>query len=287
MNMIKTGLLMVVLFALFMGLGQMIGGSNGLIIGFVMALVMNFGAYWFSDKIAIAVSGGIEVSAADARHLHATVRDLAGRADLPMPRVYIIPSMQPNAFATGRNPSHASVAVTQGLLEMLPQEELEGVLAHELAHVKHRDILICSVAATFVAAIGMVARILQMEMFFGGGNDREERGNPLLALIGAMLVSLVAVLVQLAISRAREYEADRGGAAICGNPLALARALQRIEVAAERHPEAVNPAVSHMYIVNPGGGDLARAIGAMFRTHPLTEDRVARLQAMVGVFARA
>ena len=282
-NTLKTGLLMAFLFALLMGLGRMIGGANGLVIGFAIALVMNFGAYWFSDRIALSMGGAVEVTPAEATDLYRTVQRLADRAGLPMPRLYIIPTDQPNAFATGRDPEHAAVAVTEGLLRMLPQAELEGVLAHELAHVKHRDILISSVAATIVGAIGFVAQMLQMQAFFGGmrHEDEEDGANPLFALIGAILISVVATLVQLAISRAREYDADRGGAAICGRPLALASALRHIEAAAERMPLNVNPASAHMYIIDPRGG-LMRSLAALMSTHPATDDRVARLEAMAG-----
>jgi len=280
-NALKTGLLMVVLFALFMGLGRLIGGPSGLLVGFALALVMNFVAYWFSDKMALAVSGAQQVSESEAPGLYRVVADLARRASLPMPRVYVIPSMQPNAFATGRNPSNAAVAVTEGLLRMMSVDELEGVVAHELAHIRNRDILISSIAATIVGAISLVTQMLQFRALFGGGRDDDgESANPLAALLTAVVFGIAATLVQLAISRAREYEADRVGAQISGNPLALASALRRIEGAAERMPMAVSPAASHMYIINPLGGDSLRSLAALFRTHPLTEERVARLEAM-------
>ena len=281
MNALKTGLLMVVLFAIFMGVGALFGGRSGLIIGFGLALVMNFFAYWFSDKVALSMTRAQEVSQADAPQLYGMVANLAQRAELPMPRVYIIPSDQPNAFATGRDPNHSAVAVTEGIMRALPPDELEGVMAHELAHIKNRDILISSVAATVVGAIGFLAQMAQWGAMFGGyhrGDDDEGGGgNPLLILVGTLIASLAATLVQLAISRSREFEADRIGAQICGRPLSLANALQRIEHSAERMPMNMNPAASHMFIINPLGGDRLRSIAALFRTHPLTEDRVAAL----------
>lgn len=281
MNALKTGILMVALFALFMFVGSWVGGRNGMVIAFFLALAMNFFAYWFSDKIALMMGGAQEVSEAEAPQLYRTVGRLAVNAGLPMPRVYVIPSPQPNAFATGRDPNHSAVAVTQGLMQMLSQDELEGVIAHELAHIKHRDILISSIAATIAGAIGLIAQMLQFSAIFGGARDEDgEHVNPLAALIGAMLIGLVATLIQLAISRAREYEADRGGAEICGRPLSLANALRKIEYAAERMPMNVNPAASHMYIINPLGGDLLRGMMSLMRTHPETADRIQRLEQM-------
>jgi heat shock protein HtpX len=283
MNTLKTGLLMVALFALLMGLGTLFGGKQGLIIGFGLALATNFFAYWFSDKMALSMSGAQEIDESQAPDLFRMIARLAQSAGLPMPRVYIIPSEQPNAFATGRDPNHSAVAVTQGILQLLSPEELEGVLAHELAHVTHRDILISSIAATIAGAIGFIAQMAQFNAMFGGyrGDNEEGRGgNPLLLLVGAMVAAVAGTIIQLAISRTREFAADRGGAEICGNPLALASALQRIEYAAERMPMNVNPAAAHMYIINPLGGDALQSIAALFRTHPPTEERIARLQAM-------
>lgn len=278
MNILKTGLLMAALFALFMGLGSIIGGSNGLIIGFVFALAMNFFGYWFSDRLALAMSGAQPVSEAQAPGLYRMVARLAQRANLPMPRVYIIPSPQPNAFATGRNPKHSAVAVTEGLMGLLSEDEMEGVIAHELAHIKNRDILISSIAAVVVGAISFIA---QFGMFFGGGQDEEgESVNPFVFLAVAIFSYIAAFMIQMAISRAREYEADRVGAEICGRPISLANALRRIEYYAENRPMQVNPAASHMYIINPLGGDRLRSLAALFRTHPMTHDRVARLEAM-------
>lgn len=282
-NTLKVGLLMTALFALFMGLGALAGGKNGLIIGFVFALGTNFVSYWFSDKLALSMSGAQEVDEAQAPQLFRTVARLAQNAGLPIPRVYIIPSPQPNAFATGRDPNHSAVAVTEGILQVLSQEELEGVLAHELAHVQHRDILISSIAATIAGAIGLFAQMAQWGAIFGGySRDERDRegGNPFLVLIGAIVASMAATMIQLAISRNREFEADRGGAEISGKPLALASALHKIERVAERMPMQINPAAAHMYIVNPLGGDTLRSITALFRTHPPTEERITRLEEM-------
>jgi len=286
MNTLKTGLLMALLFGLFMALGRWLGGPGGLVIGFALALATNFFAYWFSDKMALAMSGAQEVDEARAPDLYAMVRRLARNANLPMPRVYVTPAPQPNAFATGRNPQHSAVAVTQGILQLLPPDELEGVLAHELAHIKNRDILISSIAATMGGAISMVAQMAQFSALFGGlnrSNDDEEGSggaNPLGLLVGIIVAPLAAFLIQMAISRTREYGADRGGAEISGKPLALARALRRIETYAERAPMNINPAASHMYIINPLGGDTLKSLATLFRTHPLTDERVARLEAL-------
>lgn len=281
MNVLKTGLLMAVLFGLFMAVGRLLGGPQGLVIGFVFALVTNAIAYWFSDRMALAMSGAQEVSEEQAPGLFRMVARLAQNANLPMPRVYIIPNNQPNAFATGRDPKHAAVAVTQGIVNLLSPQELEGVLAHELAHIQHRDILLSSIAATMAGAISMVAQMFQFHALFGGLQDDDEgRANPLAVLFALLVAPIAALLIQMAISRTREYEADRGGAQISGNPLALASALRKIEYAAERIPMGVNPATSHMYIINPLGGDALQSIAALFRTHPITEERIARLEAM-------
>jgi heat shock protein HtpX len=283
-NTLKTTVLLAALFGLFILIGRWLGGVNGMIIGFLLAVAMNFFAYWYSDKMALAMSGAQPVSPAEAPGLYRMVSRLTQRANIPMPRLYVIPTMQPNAFATGRNPENAAVAVTAGLMEMLPPDELEGVIAHELAHIRNRDILTSSVAATVGGAISFLAQIAQFQAFFGGlgGHNDDEEGsvNPLGLLLGAIVAPIAATLIQLAISRTREYDADRGGAQISGNPLALANALRRIESIAERRPFPVNPAASHMYIINPLGGDVLRGLTALFRTHPLTEERVARLEAL-------
>lgn len=283
MNTLKTGILMAGLFGLFMVLGRVFGGTAGLLLGFAFALATNFFAYWFSDRVALSMSGAKAVDEAQAPGLYRMVRRLTQSAGLPMPSVHIIPSAQPNAFATGRDPNHAAVAVTEGLLRSLDEEELEGVLAHELAHVQHRDILISSIAATFAGAITLLVHVLQIGMLFGGlgrSGDDGEGTNPLAALAAIIFAPLAAMVIQLAISRSREYEADRGGAIMSGKPLALASALRRIEHAAEQRPMQVSPASSHMFIINPLGGDSVRSLAALFRTHPLTEERIARLQAM-------
>lgn len=284
MNTLKTAALMGALFGLFMLLGRWLGGQQGLILGFVFALATNFFAYWFSDKVALSMSGARPVTPEQAPGLYRMTEELSRRAGIPTPRLYVIPTDQPNAFATGRNPQNAAVAVTEGITRLLPPQELAGVIAHELAHIKNRDILISSVAATVGGAISFVAQMLQFRAFFGGlggGDDDEEGGaNPLGLLAGAILAPLAATVIQLAISRTREFAADRTGAEISGNPLALANALRRIEHAAERMPLGVNPSAAHMYVINPLGGDALRSLAALFRTHPLTDDRVTRLEEM-------
>ncbi|MGC8669338.1 MAG: zinc metalloprotease HtpX [Chthonomonadales bacterium] len=278
-NTMKTTVLMAALFGLFMAVGGLIGRGGGLVVGFLLAAGLNFFAYWFSDKVALAMSGAQEVTEAEAPELFHIVRKLAAQAGLPMPRVYITPSPQPNAFATGRDPHHAAVAVTQGILQALTPDELEAVLSHEMAHVQHRDILISSVAATIAGAISLIVQILQFEMFFGGYGRGERRGGNPLALLAAIIVApIAATLIQLAISRSREYEADRGGALISRKPLELARALAKLENYAQSIPVAVNPASAHMYIVNPLAGTSGMGLAALFRTHPPTEERIARLQ---------
>ncbi|HSK11167.1 MAG TPA: zinc metalloprotease HtpX [Vicinamibacterales bacterium] len=272
-NGIKTALLLGLLSGLLLVIGQLLGGQSGLVIAFGFAVVMNFASYWFSDKIVLKMYRARQVG--PEHPLHGTVERLAQRGGLPMPRVYIIPDMSPNAFATGRNPSHAAVAATEGILRLLDERELEGVLAHELAHVKHRDILISSVAATIAAAIMMVARMAQFAAFFGGGSRDGDRGsNPIALLATIILAPLAAMLIQAAISRSREFAADRGGAAIAGNPYGLADALRKIEAAAKRVPLEANPATAHMFIVKPfSTGGLV----SLFSTHPPTEQRIRAL----------
>ena len=278
-NNAKTFMLLAGMTALFMGVGYMIGGRSGIIFAFGFALIMNFVSYWFSDKIALSMSGAREVGPQDAPEFYSMVQRLAQRANLPMPRVYIIPEMTPNAFATGRNPKHSAVAATQGILQMLSREELEGVMAHELAHIQHRDILISTIAATFAGALSSLANMFMWTSMFGGHDD-EDGGSPL-GMVGALLMMILApiaaALIQMAVSRSREFEADRGGAAICGNPMALANALLKLERGAEVMPMHVNPATAHMYIVNPLRGE---SFASLFSTHPPTAQRVARLQEM-------
>ena len=271
---------MAALTAIFMLAGGALGGSNGMVLALLMALGMNFFAYWFSDKMALKMSGAQEVSTAEAPDLHRMVATLASRANLPKPRVYIIHQDTPNAFATGRNPDHAAVAVTTGLMRILKQDELEGVLAHELAHIQNRDILISSIAATMAGAIGYMASMAQWAMIFGGGrsNDDNDGGGGLLGSLAMMILApLGASLIQMAISRSREFQADATGAAICGHPMALASALQQLEISNRRRPLDVNPATAQMYIVNPlSGGKLAR----LFSTHPPVQERIKRLAAL-------
>ncbi|MDX6749988.1 zinc metalloprotease HtpX [Geminicoccaceae bacterium 1502E] len=282
MNLLRTGLLLAALTALFLTAGWLVGGQGGLLIALLLALGMNAMAYWNGHKMVLRMHGARVVTRMSAPELHGLVEELAGRAGLPVPGVYVIDSDQPNAFATGRDPAHAAVAATTGILRTLPRDELAGVIAHELAHIKNRDTLIMTVAATLAGAIGFIANFA---FFFGGSRGNGERGSPFgfLGTLAAMLLApLAATLVQLAISRTREYAADRSGAEISGNPLGLARALQRIEQAAAGRVMASaerNPASAHLFIVNPlrmGGVD------SLFRTHPKTEERVRRLVEMAG-----
>lgn len=277
-NLMKTAILMAAITALFMAIGSFIGGRAGMMLALVVALGMNFFSYWFSDKLVLRMYNAREVDASSAPQFYGMVQDLAQRAGLPMPRVYLIDEAAPNAFATGRNPQNAAVAATTGILRVLNERELRGVMAHELAHVKHRDILISTVSATMAGAISMLANFA---MFFGGRDSEGRPANPIAGIAVALLAPLAAGLIQMAISRAREFEADRGGAAISGDPRALASALQKIHayaaggvplMAAERHPET-----AQMMIMNPlrGGG-----LRGLFSTHPSTEERVERLLAM-------
>lgn len=272
----KTFILMAALTALFMFAGEALGGRGGMIFALIMAGVMNISAYWFSDKMALAMSGAREVSRTEAPQLHEVVEELASRAGLPKPRVYIIDNPTPNAFATGRNPEHAAVAVTQGLLQILNRDELAGVLAHELGHVKNRDVLISSVAAVMAGAISYLATMAQWAMIFGGfSRDNDEGAGGLLGGLAMMIVApLAAMLIQLAISRSREYQADRTGAALHGRPQDLASALQRLEDANHRLPMQVNPATAQMYIVNPL---TAGTVANLFSTHPPIQERIRRL----------
>jgi heat shock protein HtpX len=276
-NLMKTAILMAAITALFMALGQMLGGRSGMMIALVVALGMNFFSYWFSDKLVLKMYNAREVDETTAPQFVRMVRELADKAQLPMPKVYLIDEAAPNAFATGRNPQHAAVAATTGIIQVLSARELRGVMAHELAHVRHRDILISTVSATMAGAISMLANF---GMMFGGRDSTGRPANPLVGLLVAILAPLAASLIQMAISRAREFEADRGGAEISGDPQALASALDKIHRyaqgiplgPAERHPET-----AQMMIMNPlsGGG-----LRGMFSTHPSTEERVARLMAM-------
>lgn len=273
-NMFKTGLLMAALTAVFMVAGQLLGGSNGMLFALIMALAMNFFAYWYSDQMALKMSGAREASSSEAPALHQMVASLSSRAGLPKPRIYIIHQDTPNAFATGRNPDHAAVAVTSGLMRLLNPDELEGVLAHELGHIKNRDILISSIAATMAGAIGYMASMAQWAMIFGGRSDEDGDGGLIGSLLLMILAPIGASIIQMAISRSREFQADATGAAICGHPRSLASALQQLESLNRRHPMQVNPATAQMYIVNPlAGGRLAN----LFSTHPPIHERIRRL----------
>jgi len=274
-NSLKTVLLLGLLSGLLLALGEFLGGAQGLVTAFLFAGVMNFVSYWWSDKIVLKMYRAQEVG--PEHRLSVIVRRLATQAGLPMPKVYIIPDPSPNAFATGRNPSHAAVAATEGVLRLMTDHELEGVIAHELAHVKHRDILISSVAATVAAAIMMVARMAQFAAFFGGGGGRnDERGgsNPFALLATIIVAPIAAMLVQAAISRSREFDADAGGAKIAGNPYGLADALRKLESASKQIPLDANPATAHMFIIKPFS---AGGLMNMFSTHPPTEQRIAKL----------
>jgi heat shock protein HtpX len=273
-NGLKTALLLGILSALLLGLGEVLGGANGLMIAFVFAAVMNLGSYWFSDKIVLRMYKATEVG--PEHQLYKIVERLTARASLPMPKVYIIPDASPNAFATGRNPSHAAVAATEGILRVLSEPELEGVIAHELAHVKHRDILISSVAATIAAAIMMVARMSQFAAMFGGYGGRDDRNgtNPITLIATIIFAPLAAMLIQMAISRSREFAADAGGAALAGNPYGLAEALRKIDAVSKRVPLDANPATAHMFIIKPFAG---AGLMSLFSSHPPTEARIAAL----------
>ncbi len=281
-NMFKTFMFLAALTVLFMFVGRMIGGQSGMTIALVLALGMNFFAYWYSDKMALAMSHAREVSQAESPNLHSIVAKLAMSAGIPKPRVYIIDQETPNAFATGRNPEHAAVAVTAGILRLLTHEELEGVLAHELAHIKNRDILISSVAAVFAGAISYLASMAQWALIFGGlgSSDDDDGGGGIIGAVIMMIVApIAAMLIQMAISRSREYLADATGAQICHHPEALASALKKLEEWNQRVPMEVNPATAQMYIVNPlTSGTIAN----LFSTHPPMQERIRRLLEMRG-----
>lgn len=277
-NQIKTLLLLGALTGLILFFGKLIGGTRGMQIALIIAAAMNFFSYWFSDKIVLRMYGAQEVNEQEAPQLYAMVADLAREAQIPMPRVYIIPEESPNAFATGRNPEHAAVAVTQGILRLLNAAELKGVLAHEIGHVRNRDILIQSIAATLGGAIMVLADMVRWSAIFGGSRDSEEGGgNALAGLIFAFLAPIAAMLIQMAISRSREYIADATGAQLCHNPESLARALEKLAYGSQQIPLAANPATENMFIVSPltGGG-----LMSLFSTHPPIEERIARLRAM-------
>ena len=280
MNFFKTTILLAVLTAMLVFAGDALGGRIGAITALIFAGIMNFVTYWFSDKIVLMMYRAKPVTEADAPELYAITRDLTMKAGLPMPKVYIMGNDTPNAFATGRNPGHAAVAVTTGIMRLLTREELTGVLAHELAHIQNRDILISTIAATIAGAISYLAHMAQWAAMFGGTRDNEREGNPIALIVMMIVAPLAAMIIQMAISRSREYGADMGGARICGNPLSLANALRKLEYANKRIPMVgANAATSHMFIVNPlSGGSLLR----LFSTHPPIEERIKRLEAMAG-----
>jgi heat shock protein HtpX len=282
MNRAKTMLLLAVLTALFIGVGSALGGRTGLVIALLLAGAMNFASYWWSDKIVLRMYGAQEIGEREAPELFGIVRDLTARARLPMPKVYIIPEDTPNAFATGRNPQNAAVAVTEGLLRMLDRREITGVLAHELAHVQNRDTLVMTVAAAIGGALSMLANMAMWSSLLGGSSDdEEESGGVFGGLLGIIVAPIAASLIQTAISRSREFMADEAGARMSGDPLALASALGKIEAWSQQAPmQAGNPATAHLFIINPFGALSGRGLLSLFSTHPSTEDRIARLQAM-------
>ena len=280
MNRLKTTLLLSLLTVMMVLMGSAIGGKTGMVFAFFMAAAMNFFSYWFSDKIVLKMYGAQEIGEHDHPAFYGMIRRLALQAGLPMPKVYIIPEQSPNAFATGRNPQHAAVAATEGILRILTPEELEGVMAHELAHVQNRDILVGTIAATFAGAISMIGNMLQWGAMLGAGRGDDEEGSG--GLIGSLVMAIVApiaaLLIQMAVSRSREYLADESGARICGRPLALANALRKLHNASQMIPmQEARPATAHMFIVNPLTGG---ALLNLFSTHPPMEERIARLEGM-------
>ncbi|MFP4391655.1 MAG: zinc metalloprotease HtpX [Desulfohalobiaceae bacterium] len=277
-NQLKTGILLGLLTALILLFGNLLGGQGGLMLAFILAIAMNVGSYWYSDRIVLSMYKAQEVSANQAPELHGIVQELAAKAGLPKPRVFIMPGDAPNAFATGRNPDHGVVAVTQGLLNLLSPEEVKGVLAHEMGHIKNRDILIQTVAATLAGVIMFVSSMIKWAAIFGMGGNEEDGGNPLLAIVLAIVAPIAAMLIQMAISRSREYLADQSGAELAGDPRYLARALEKLEAYSKKVPaQQASPATAHMFIVNPLSGS---SIANLFSTHPPIQERIKRLQGM-------
>jgi heat shock protein HtpX len=277
-NTLKTTVFLALLTGLFVAVGGLLGGQSGMVMAFVLALVMNFVSYWFSDKIVLKMYGAKPLSEAEAPSIYRIVRGLATKAGIPMPKLYLLPSAAPNAFATGRNPQHAAVAVTEGIVRIMDETELEGVLAHELSHVLNRDILISTVAATIAGAISMLANMAQWGMMFGGSRDEEGRStNPIALILTIILAPLAAMLIQMAVSRSREFQADASGARLTRNPNGLASALGKLEQAGRVVQMDANPATAHMFIVNPLTG---RSLMNLFMTHPPVQERIARLRAM-------
>ena len=280
MNNLKTGILLIALSGLLVWVGNFLGGQQGAALAFGFAVLMNVGAYWFSDRLVLRMYKAEPVDEAKAPELYGIVAELAQRASIPMPKIYVIPGETPNAFATGRNPQHAAVAVTEGILRILSRDELRGVLAHELSHVGNRDTLISCVAATLVGAITFLAQMAQFAAIFGGRSDDDEGGNPFSLLIVAIFAGLAATLLQLAVSRSREFEADASAARLIGEGEPLARALEKLEMGAHAIPMNANPATAHLFIVSPlaGGRGAAGIFSKLMRTHPLTEERILRLR---------
>jgi heat shock protein HtpX len=279
-NLIKTGVLLAALTSLVVLIGGAVGGQQGMLIAFVFAIAMNFGSYWFSDRIVLSMYGAQPIDEAQAPDLYRIIRRLTTKAGIPLPRVYLIPGDTPNAFATGRSPQHAAVAVTEGVMRMLDDEELEGVLAHELSHVRNRDTLTMTIAATLAGVITYLAHMAQWAAIFGGARRDDEEGSGggvIGALLMAILAPIAAMLIQMAISRAREFEADASGARLVGRPWGLAKALEKLEMASKMAPMDATPATAHLFIVNPLSGE---GLLALFSTHPPIQERIARLRAM-------
>lgn len=278
-NFFKTLIFLTGLMLLLLALGYFLGGQKGVVIAFFIALAANFGAYWYSDKIVLSMMRSQPITDTDTPELFTIIRELIVPADIPMPKVYLIPSASPNAFATGRDAQHAVIAVSKGLFDLLAADEMRGVLAHEIAHIRHRDILIASVAATLAGAIGMLVSVLRWTFFLGGGRGQERDTNPLVLLAMLILFPVAALLIQMAVSRSREYEADKKGAVLCGNPLYLASALRKIESGVKRvRMREVHPTTAHLFIVNPLYG---KGMAKLFSTHPPIEERIGRLVRMV------
>lgn len=281
-NIFKTTFLLSLLTILLVAMGGAVGGQSGMVVAFLLAAAMNFGSYWFSDRIVLRMYNAHEISREENPFFHGMIEQLAARAGLPMPKIYIIPDDSPNAFATGRNPDHAAVAATEGILRILTPAELEGVMAHELGHVKNRDILISSIAATLAGAISMIGNMLQWDAMFGAGRSEDNEGSGIGGMIGSLAMAIIApiaaMMIQMAVSRSREYQADASGAEICGRPLSLASALRKLHAASQAIPMLdARPATAHMFIVNPltGGG-----LMSLFSTHPPMEERIARLESL-------
>ncbi|MDP3788908.1 MAG: zinc metalloprotease HtpX [Candidatus Omnitrophota bacterium] len=280
MNYLKTAVLLILLAALFIWIGGMIGGQSGMLVAFAFSLLLNVGAYWFSDKIVLAMYGAKEIDEKSHPEIYQIVRDLARKDNLPMPKVYLAPANAPNAFATGRNPAHAAVCVTSGILSILNREELKGVIAHEMSHIKNRDTLIMTIVASIASAIMMLANMARWAAIFGGGRDSRDRSGGLIGMLAISIIApLAAMLIQLAISRSREYAADESGARLLGSGYGLAEALRKLDTAAAHYRFNANPQTAHLFIVNPLRGNF---MADLFRTHPSTEKRIERLRAYRG-----